>query len=67
MILRKDMNSSMTCLKSVKTRRTMSMNNEGMFKTLTKEKIIRFLDMKSIKELRTEKILRFLKERAVED
>lgn len=43
------------------------MNYEGKFKTLTKEQIVRFLDLMSMKELKTEEILRFLQERSVKD
>lgn len=41
------------------------MNYEGKFKLLTKEQIVRFLELKSVRELKIEKGLSFLQERSV--
>lgn len=43
------------------------MNYEGEFKTLTKDQIIAFLNMQSMKELKMEEIIRFLNENSVKD
>jgi hypothetical protein len=45
----------------------MKMIFEGKFKTMTKEQIVRFLDMNSMKALKMEKTLGFLQEKAVKD
>ena len=57
----------MTGLRRAKTRRTITMNYEGEFKTLTKDQIIAFLNMQSMKELKMEEIIRFLNENSVKD